>query len=76
MHSDCFRLDVSFALLPSVSLEAKRAVQIIDGEVQELPSGREMPDVVPTIGLLQIHKRITATWRPKYSQPVIRNVTN
>jgi hypothetical protein len=31
-------------------------VQIIDGEVQELPSGREMPDVVPTIGLLQITK--------------------
>ena len=38
-----------------MSLEAKRGGQVIDGEVQELPSGREMPDVVPTIALLQDH---------------------
>jgi hypothetical protein len=36
------------ALLSSMSLEAKRGGQFIDGEVQELPSGREIPDVVPT----------------------------
>jgi hypothetical protein len=44
-----------------MSLEAKRAGQIIDGEVQELPSGREMPDVVPTIASRQDYKSITAT---------------
>jgi hypothetical protein len=38
-----------------MSLEANRAGQIIDGEAQDLPSGREMPDVVPTIALLQGH---------------------
>jgi hypothetical protein len=31
-------------------------MQIIDGDMQESPSGREAPDVVPTIGLLQDHK--------------------
>jgi hypothetical protein len=54
-----------------MSLEAKRGGQVIDGEVQELPSGREMPDVVPTIASLQDSKSITATWRPKCSQLAI-----
>ena len=57
-----------------MSLEAKRGGQLIDAEVQELPSGREMPDVVPTIASLQDYKSITAAWRPG-SQPVIHNVT-
>jgi hypothetical protein len=35
-----------------MSLQAKRARQIIDGEVQELSSGRKMPDVGPTIASL------------------------
>jgi hypothetical protein len=50
-------------LFSSVSLEVKRAGQIIDREVQELPSGGEMPEVVPTIASLQDYKSITATWR-------------
>jgi glutamyl-tRNA reductase len=38
-----------------MSLEAKHAGQCIDGEAQDLAYGREMPDVVPTIALLQDH---------------------
>jgi len=52
-----------------MSLEAKRAGQIIDGEAQELPSSREMPDVGPTIASLRDYESITTTWRPKCSQP-------
>jgi hypothetical protein len=63
-----------------MSLVAKRAGQIVDGElkkcrVQDLPCGREMRDVVPTIASLQDYKSITAAWRPKGYQPVIHNVT-
>jgi glutamyl-tRNA reductase len=38
-----------------MSLEAKHAGQSIDGEARDLDSGQEMPDVVPTIALLQDH---------------------
>jgi hypothetical protein len=44
-----------------MSLEAKRGGHFIDGEVQELPYGREIPDVVRTIALLQDYKSIAAT---------------
>jgi hypothetical protein len=59
-----------------MSLEAKRVgTDHLMEKRRELPSGREMPDVVPTIASLQDYKSITATWRPKCSQPVIHNVT-
>jgi glutamyl-tRNA reductase len=38
-----------------MSLEAKVAGQSIDGEARDLNYGQEMPDVVPTIALLQDH---------------------
>jgi glutamyl-tRNA reductase len=38
-----------------MSLEAKHAGKSIDGEARDLDYGQEMPDVVPTIALLQDH---------------------
>jgi glutamyl-tRNA reductase len=38
-----------------MSLEAKHGGQSIDGEARGLDYGQEMPDVVPTIALLQDH---------------------
>jgi glutamyl-tRNA reductase len=38
-----------------MSLEVRHPREIIDGEAQDLPSGREMRDVVPTITLLKDH---------------------
>jgi|SRR5580700_8649728 glutamyl-tRNA reductase len=50
-----FSFGHKLALLSSMSLEAKHAGQSIDGEARDLDYGQEMPDVVPTIALLQDH---------------------
>ena len=48
-----FSFGNKLAHLPSMGLEAKHAGRSIDGEARALDYGREMPDVVPTIALLQ-----------------------